>query len=103
MQICPRWHSGTHSCLSSSLLHNFFPSGTVGPASSLVPPYTGTVGPTLPNFPTCKFVPGGAVGPIPTLVLPYFTISSLVAQWDLSHLLFFPSGAVGHESSLVPL
>ena len=35
------------------------------------------------------------MGPTPALVLPYFTISSLVAQWDLPPLWFLPSGTVG--------
>ena len=67
MHIHPWWHSGTHSCPGSSPLHNFFPSGivgpasslddTVGPASSLVPPYKGTVGPTSVKLPYMQIQP----------------------------------------------
>ena len=37
------------------------------------------------------------MGPIPALVLHYFTISSLVVQWDLPPLYFFPGGRVKPE------
>ena len=74
--VSSKWHSGT--CLLSS--------------SSLVVQWD----PPLPNFfPACNFIHGGTVGPTPALVLPYFTISSLVAQWDLPPLWFLPSGTVG--------
>ena len=118
MHIRPRWHSGTHSCPSSSLLHNFFPSGPVGPASSLVPLYSGTVGPTPAKLPYMQirhwwcsgsysyprtsllnnFFPSGTVGPVSSLVFPYWysgtwilTSSSLVIQWDLALPNFFPT------------
>ena len=74
--VSSKWHSGT--CLLSS--------------SSLEVQWD----PPLPNFfPACNFIHGGTVGPTPALVLPYFTISSLVAQWDLHSLQFLPSGTVG--------
>ena len=97
MQIRPLWHSWTHSCPSTFIIHNFFPNGRVGPTSSLFLKYWYSEtcllsssslvvmwDPPLPNvFPTCKFIPCGTVMSIPAQLLPYFTISSLVAQWDL--------------------
>ena len=71
MQIRPLWHSLTHSCPSSSLINDFFPSGMVGPASSLFIKYC------------------------------LLSSSSLVVQRDPPPLLFFPSGTVGPTSSLV--
>ena len=134
MQFHPWWHSGTHSCPSSSLLHDFFPSDTVGPTSSLVLPWWHSetyiisssslvlqLDPAQPIFfPTCKFVSGGTVRPIPAKLLLYFTISSkwhsgarllsssfLVVQWDPPLPNFFPAcnfihgGTVGPTPALV--
>ena len=56
---------------------------------------SGTVGPSRAKLPYMHIVPGDTVGLIAALILPYFTISSLLAQWDMSPLLFFPSGTVG--------
>ena len=100
MQIHPWWHRETHLCPNSSLLHDFFPSGTVGPASSLVPSqwYSGTqsckttsqhansslVGqwdPPLPNFfPTSQFLPSGTVGPASFQVPPSGTMGPIPAK-----------------------
>ena len=70
MQIHPWWQSGIHICPTSSLLHNFFPRGTSGPASFLV-------------------LPRGTVGPIPVKLLPHMQNVFLVAQWaPLMHKFF---------------
>ena len=72
MQFYPWWHSGTHSCPSSSLLHNFFPSGTVGPAFLLL----------LSQW-------YSRTNPCQTSSLHSYL--SLVAQWDSFMPWFFPT------------
>ena len=115
MQIHLWCHSGTQLYPISSLLHDFFNSGTVGPSPAKLLPYmqihpwwhcgthlcpisslfhkffcSGTVGPASSLFP-----PNDKVGPSPAKLLPYFMISSLVVQWGLPTILFRPSDTMG--------
>ena len=110
---CPWWHSKTHFCPISSLLHNFLPSSTKLLHYMQIRLWWHSETHSLQTSSLLhNFFPSGTVGPasslVPAKLLPYMQIRpwwhSGTHSYQTPTLLhnFFPSGTVGPASSLVP-